>query len=277
MSHLASPDMTNELVIPIVGLDDKIDEAKAIADFDTDRRFSAEIETTAIAWSRRAKKAPSRAVFVADNRIEALPDLKPVGHAKIKTDKGNCAGFKLLTEYYKVENLSAGLRIIFTSFELRKTEVQMLDRLQKRGANIEVVYKKEKGYKEKLRSLLEKHYELEYRKFVALKLDWVVATMNQWGLSDRERARLFGMDGVTNEQLSALIDQTGSRDIEARCDLIHRLRTNLDIVLGDDRPDLQSSWLRRPVSMFDDRSAFEFLDEGFQDRLADLVFRVEQP
>lgn len=268
----------HKLTIRLQGLDDHLSELNDIRDLAISQQIDVNICDTVNDFGRLIKSSTEDDIILSDNYIDGVDNLVLGSGSKIDTQGGTNTGIILLTKYCDNSNIQPGLKILLSQWKISKDTQRLIDRrksfysekfyaLNKNDKNILVTFDK----------ILREHITERRQVFIKKKFDFVCGIVDEWALAPDERNRLFGLSSGDDVMWEAIRSGTTSRDVEARCDLVYRLKSNLALVYGGKDLDQETLWLRTANATLGDQTPLDFLGEGYQHRLAELVMRMEGP
>lgn len=278
MSALAGLSDENRFSINVLSLDDHKDELRELDDIFDQRKFKFNNRTWSSVgpFAKAILKTTEDDIVVCDNFMNGVNDLTDAGHSSIETSKGTLAGFKLLTTYCEREKISPGLKIIYTQFNINGDMSRIMETRRKRGEHIHAFRKNNEESRAELTRTVNLFCEERFIVFVSRKCDYVNKLIEEWQLSQYERNALFGVLSERDSLWGAIRAGTSSKDVEARCDLIYRLKSNLEWAFPANLPR-QLAWLRTKLPMLDNKSPMEFLSDGYLPKFAELILKMEGP
>jgi hypothetical protein len=279
MSELAHPLEPNFLEIRSNALDDDPEDLKPIAEMM--KRYSVNHRTWEHVggFGKAIRNSTADDIIISDNNIENLNDLTSLEFPEIRTDGGTAAGLQILTQYHDQAEISSGLRVLFTQFTIEKKVAAQIKRMRTQGQNIYAFHKNNEDDLLAFEGVLRKFRVDRLKAFIMEKYRYVSDLFEEWGLSEDERAAFLGVTSLDDPVWKAMEIGTTSRDVETRCDLVYRMKENLSRAYGkkgeEVDPEQATAWLRTPITPLGSLSPIQFISDGYQHRLAELVFRME--
>lgn len=258
----------------VVGDDDKAEGKETISSLKA-KEIETKLETTVGLFANQVKKMGPNDIVIADNNFEGVNSLSDANHAEIDTSGGTLVGYKMITEFCEKEGVNPGLRILYSKYKIEERFKRKFAIDRKNGINIYGLRKTSDHDRLELRNIIEKFKRQAFVRFVGAKFSYVKSLMDDWNLNDHEKSVLFGISNLDDAFYKAASAGTDSRDVESRCDLINRIKMNLESIYGGDDPEQEALWLRTPIKPLGGVSPIEYLGDGYQDILADLVWRME--
>lgn len=276
MSGLASPVEQNSLELNFFAVDDHIDELEPAIKIAVEYGFNPEKWASIRMFGNAIeKRASPYNVIVSDNHLDGVENLEVLGHSDIDTGHGTNAGWVLLTEYCDRENIESGLRIVLTNYSVDKNIRNLVKRKQNKGERIFLLDKSKKNDMKKLDKLLYDFRNQCLMDFISEKFEYVSNIIEGWDLTSQEIGHLFGVSDLKDSFWKAIHVGTTSVDVEARCDLIYRMKSNLVYVYGGEDLEQETIWLRTPIEPLNGLSPLEFIRHGSLPDLERLVLGME--
>jgi hypothetical protein len=266
------------LKIRLSALDDHIEELEPLRAIAATHNIEPSFADTVTAYGEMLDESTEDDILISDNFIEGVNDLKAIGEVGIKTGSGTNAGTAILTEYCDRRAVNAGLKIVWTQWVIKGDTKRRIERWRdKKGEKIYALHKHKQDDIDLLNEIVECHVGERMKIFLSKKFNYVSKLFDDWKLTAPERNKLFGLT-ASDDSLQKLVEHgTTMKDVEARCDLIYRIKENLALVYGGDDLEQEVAWLRTRNSTLGDETPLAFLGQGFQHRLAELVMRMEGP
>jgi hypothetical protein len=109
---------------------------------------------------------------------------------------------------------------------------------------------------------------------LSTKSDFIFSVFDNWQIDVHEMNIMLGLEAKSKEELQALVMGQNAEDIEPTLDSINSIYEDLSLVLGNDRVDLHTSWLRTEKPITDDKTAFEFIESYEGNGTAQLAGRL---
>lgn len=262
----------------LFGVDDHRPELEDVERVARRHNIKSHISETVKGFGKFVSQISEDDIIVADNNIEGVNSLSDLRRKDIDTSSGTQAGLKLLTEYCNSEDIKPGMKILLTQWKVSADSRNYVARRVAAGERIYIFKKRDDRDMANMETIISNFYRERLANFVSDKVKYVFAFISDWDLRDDEVARLFGVSDKNDQMWNAIQSgNTTSRDVEARCDLLYRLKATLALAYGGGSPKLEAEWLHKGNPVLNGRSPLEFVGEGYQHRLAEMVLRIEGP
>jgi Protein of unknown function (DUF2384) len=267
---------TNDFFIPLFAVDDHPDEMKEATRETKKWHIKTKIFETAVEWAPLANKSDENTILITDNHLQGVNNLGSLNFPDISTARGADAGLRLLTSYCEEAKIRPGLKVLLTQFPLDSKAKAHIDRLNNGGTDKIYVFKKTADADmQAFGKLLREFSCRRHSEFVRKKLDYVRDFAIGWKVDENQLANLFGMQDASDPVWEAVDRGTTSRDIEARCDLLYRMKLNLVQVYGSGNTEQEARWLRTKIRPLGNATPLEVISGQSIGRMIDLIAIME--
>lgn len=276
MTVMTTTILNDDFKIPLIAVDDHKEEMAAVTREARKWNIRPRVFETASEWVKQVQRSDFSTILISDNLLPGVNDLDSFGLDGVNTAQGEEAGLRLLTTYCDRMEISSGLRILFTQFQLTDQAKKFLDkRNSSEVSKVHLFYKNSASDIEIFHKLIRDFSSDQKMIFIRDKIEYVKALGVEWGLSHGEVAALFGLRSERDPFWIAAAEGTTSLDFERRCDLVYRVKINLVAVYGKDNLVQESNWLRTRLSVLGNRSPLDYIGSQGIERLYSLVSVME--
>lgn len=235
--------------------------------------INAEAHDTFSTFQKAINNSSIDDIIMADNYMQGVWSIKANSGKEFDTSDGTAVGWVTLTKIFQEDNLNAGLRLLVSQHKITEEKRKAIAIFKELGHNISAY---RKNNIDNIINKILNFTEAKHIQHVSHKLNYAFNLAHLWELTEQERVILFDVK-TKLDALNLLRDSQSRASIEATCDAIYTIKMYLRTTLRDDRPDLDTIWLREKISLFGDLSPLELIAKDRSNGIRKLLKAIQGP